>query len=132
MNENTQRIEILTVRDPDESTVVRMFIDGVEVEGYAEVSVDPGAGHMLSDWRASQAEILAGDYSEGFKTAALAAYEEEEGSEYVTPDEGIALFCYALVAGPFNYCDWRYEGPDDIEAAAAAYREHRTTHDRQA
>jgi hypothetical protein len=124
------RIEILTVRDPDSSTDVRMWVDGVETSPYVEESVDPGAGHQLGDWLGAQVDVLLADsYSEAFKTAALEAYEAFDGSSYIEGDLTDAeISCYhaegSFAENTRTYCDWTHP-VEDIHIAAAALRSHR-------
>lgn len=123
------RIEILTSRDPDNGTDVRIWIDGVEVRNFAEEQVDPGAGHMLSAWLGYQVSVMVNDqYSEGFRAAALGAYCGWDNNEYVEDDGGeIEMFC------PQVGCYW--SEPDeinDLDVAADTLRLHLATHDPQA
>ncbi len=77
-------VEILHEREPDGSCTVRVFVDGNET-GFAYVSVDPGAGHTVSDWdeaTAHQADPARG-YSESFRVAVTAAYAAGRKSKYV-------------------------------------------------
>lgn len=121
------RVEILTVRDPDSANAVWVFVDGQECDWYESEDVDPGAGHMRSEWLGRKAQVIADeDYSPEFKKAVLTAIDENEDSSYVEDDEGIDLSCWALIAGPTNFCTWRYEDDgDDVDAAAAALIAHR-------
>jgi hypothetical protein len=123
------KIEILTVRDPDNGTTVRMWIDGVEESPYVEEQVDPGAGHMLEDWLQGQVDLLLADsYSDGFRTAALEAHEAYESSEYITDEGEPEVSCYHA-EGSYEdntrvHCQWS-EPITDIYTAAAALRAHR-------
>lgn len=114
------KIEVLMIRDPDTSTEVRLWIDGVET-GFASESVDPGAGHEKFSWLGTQVSVLMrDDYSEGFKAAALGAYQSYDDSEYVTDcGGGIEAYC-PVCHQPVD------DDPDneDLEVAAATVRQH--------
>ncbi|MGW4527816.1 hypothetical protein [Amycolatopsis sp. NPDC004378] len=73
------RLEIVVDRDPDAGTEVAAFLDGVPHR--AEVTVvDPGAGHLLTDWRATgrhHAET-AGPHAAAHIRDRFAAYEDNE------------------------------------------------------
>jgi hypothetical protein len=81
------KVELLITWDSDGGGTLRMFVNGVETAGYAEEWVDPGRGHMLSEWRGHNREVEADeDYSPAFKEAVLAARDEAEKSSYVEDD----------------------------------------------
>jgi hypothetical protein len=79
------RIEIVSYRDPDNATELRVFCDGVETTAFEWCEADPGAGHTLSDWRDT-----ARDYAQQASPAAARVIREYwhsgEPSEYVTRD----------------------------------------------
>lgn len=81
------RLEVLVIRDPDGGTDVEVFIDG-EPWAYAEEVVDPGRGHVRSEWDEHTASVEAEeDYSPAFKAAVLAARAEASDSKYIEDDE---------------------------------------------
>lgn len=47
------QVEIVSYRDPDCSTELRLFLDGTETTRYRWWEADPGAGHTLHEWRDS-------------------------------------------------------------------------------
>ena len=77
------RIEVVSYRDPDNATELRVFCDGVETAAFEWCEADPGAGHTLSDWRDT-----ARDYARHASPAAARIIREYwhsgETSEYVT------------------------------------------------
>jgi hypothetical protein len=81
------RIEIVTLRDPDASTEVWLFIDGEQVS-FEENHIDAGAGYEWSDWVASRASDIA---SASDKVAALlyGMAVDPPGDEYIDdmPDD---------------------------------------------
>jgi hypothetical protein len=81
------KIEILAHRNPDGPGSLDVFIDGVKVDDYAEHWVDPGAGHMLSEWRETRAS-MAGDerLSPAYRAAVVQAMADVENSEYIVDD----------------------------------------------
>ena len=51
------------------------------------IDVDPGAGHLLSNWRAASDAIAANEaLSEGFRAAVCGAYEAEEDEPHIIND----------------------------------------------
>jgi hypothetical protein len=44
-------LQILSVRHPDDSTRIRVFVHGVEIHSFDEENVDPGAGYEAEDYR---------------------------------------------------------------------------------
>lgn len=45
------QVEIVSYRDPDCSTELRLYLDGTETTRYQWWEADPGAGHTLHEWR---------------------------------------------------------------------------------
>lgn len=80
-------IEILVERDPDSCDVVTVFVDGVRTDEYAEHVVDPGAGHLLSEWRESTEWVRTkSGYSPAYVEAIIKARDEAEDSSYIVTD----------------------------------------------
>lgn len=78
------RIEVLTVRDPDGATEVRVFVDGHEVE-YSGETIDAGAGHTRADWDEHTETVRAMEsYTPVFRDAVLDAREDPLGDEHIT------------------------------------------------
>lgn len=83
MTDSRLSAEVLHVRDPDSACNIRLWVNGVEVS-FDEVSVDPGAGWLRSDWDDYTATIeQPAEYSPGFKAAALEARNEWADNKYV-------------------------------------------------
>ena len=92
MNERGEpvKIEILHTRDPDASCEFGIWVDGKRIEWndpsielHIE-SVDPGAGHQMSDWREGTDWIRSHpEYTPEFRDAVVATREAYEDSEYV-------------------------------------------------
>lgn len=80
------RIEIVSYRDPDNETELRIFVDGQERTDFDWCEADPGAGHVLSEWRQTGAE-----YASSATPAAAERIREfwsaGEASEYVEGDK---------------------------------------------
>ena len=121
------KIEILTVRDPDSSTAVSMYIDGVEATRYEGVDVDPGAGHEIQDWLQSMVDIYLADYTPAFKAAALEAYSSYESNQFIMGDaEDAVITCHHSTGhypGTIKFCHWEHPW-DNLESAAAALVQH--------
>ena len=84
----TPQVEVLVERDPDGGTDVTVFLDGVQVTGWTEETVDPGRGHLRSEWDEHTASIEADeDYSPAFKAAVLSARADAAGSKYIEDDD---------------------------------------------
>lgn len=83
------KVEILVIRDPDSYTDIMVWIDGVQTTvGVTEESVDPGAGHLLSEWREStQAVRDRESYSPAFRDAVVAARVDYDHSQFIEDDE---------------------------------------------
>lgn len=82
-------LEVLDVRDPDASSEVTIFLDGVAVSprDYAQYNVDPGAGDVLSSWRAESRDVAADTTrSPAFRDAILSALAANESSEFIEDD----------------------------------------------
>lgn len=82
------KIEVLNVHHEDAAPVTEVWVDGVRAEaGVTVVDVDPGRGHVLSDWRAT-ANAIADDeaLSPGFRQSAADAYALAEDSEFISDD----------------------------------------------
>ncbi len=77
------RIELVTSRDPDSSSDFRIFVDGVEIDGYEIYSTDPGAGYLASDWFDSFNHDYEQASSEAVKQAVTAIYVDGYNSEYI-------------------------------------------------
>jgi hypothetical protein len=126
------RIELLTVRDPDSSTGVTLFIDGVEATRYEGVDVDPGAGHEIQDWLESMVDIYLANYSAPFKELALASYEAYRDNQFIMGDAEDAVISCHHAEGRYpdkvKFCHWQHPF-ESVESAAAALEEHtRTAH----
>lgn len=87
------KVEVLSVRHQDAATVTEVWVDGKHVTGadttgsVVIVDANPGEGHMLSDWRATAAEIGSDEsLSPAFRAAAAGAYESEEDNDQIMND----------------------------------------------
>ena len=86
------KIEILHVRDPDQSCVHTVFVDGVEVSygAFTMESVDAGAGGSRKEWN-EHTEFLRNENPEGhspaFLEATLEARAEDSESKYLDDDD---------------------------------------------
>lgn len=77
-------IEILHGRDPDSSCELTVFVDGVRVEEYALLDVDPGAGHERESWLERIESVRSDtDASKAFREAALRELEGALSSQYI-------------------------------------------------
>ncbi len=73
------RIQVLSVRHPDYSTVTRVFLDGKEIEDYEIDNIDPGAGYEAEDYRErldDAKEAAAGEDATDYDRAYLKALED--------------------------------------------------------
>lgn len=52
------RIDLIVSRDPDAADEVLLYLDGQLVTDYHLHYLDPGAGHLRSDWEQARAEDL--------------------------------------------------------------------------
>lgn len=77
------RIEIVSYRDPDSPTELRVFCDGVETTAFEWCEADPGAGHTLADWR-DTAHHYARQASPAAARVIRDYWHSGETSEYVT------------------------------------------------
>jgi len=83
----TPEVEVLVERDPDGGTDVTVFLDGVRVTAWTEETVDPGRGHLRSEWDEHTANVEADeDYSPAFKAAVVSARADAAGSKYIEDD----------------------------------------------
>lgn len=100
-------VEVLYVRDPDAGTDVRVWLDGQEIP-FREEGVDPGYGHLRSDWEMGTAAIRADEkLSPSFRDAVISARNAwatskhiEQDLEVEPPEEGTEATCgcgYPLV-----------------------------------
>jgi hypothetical protein len=80
------RLEVLVERDPDGGTDVTLFVDGVRTEYDGEV-VDPGYGHMRSEWDEHTKDVPTLGYSEAFTAAVLEARAQWSDSKYIEDDD---------------------------------------------
>ena len=78
-------IEVLHERDPDSECSVRVFVNGVETTSFM-VDVDPGRGHLLSDWRESKEYAVENAATEASAAAVAEAYDAGEENQYVEDD----------------------------------------------
>lgn len=76
------QVEIVSYRDPDCSTELRLFLDGAEITRYRWWEADPGAGHTLHEWRDS-ARHHAADASPAAADAIRQYWQAGERSAYV-------------------------------------------------
>lgn len=85
------RVEIMHYRDPDSACHFTVLLDGEPVDVQSRhvtiVSVDPGAGHYLSDWENARDEEIAEGvergYTDAFMSVIAQAYDQGAQSEYV-------------------------------------------------
>lgn len=77
------RIEIVSYRDPDNATELRVFCDGVETTAFEWCEADPGAGHTVADWRGAARSNVDGA-SPAAAEAIRTYWASGEGSQYVT------------------------------------------------
>lgn len=79
-------IEVLVVRDPDTWDDVTVFVDGQRVN-FTQQDVDPGAGHLLSDWD-KETDTVANEehYSPAFRAAVIAARQGYRTNQYIQED----------------------------------------------
>ena len=78
------RIEAVMYRDPDESTELTVFLDGVEVEVW-EWDFDPGAGHLRSDIEEMRGYMREDpDLSPAMRALCETYYARELDSPYTT------------------------------------------------
>lgn len=85
------KVEIVHTRDSDSACIVEVFVDGVQVEDFTLISVDPGVGHSCDDLVGSQLEALR-ELSTAAGVSARFAYElalENEDTEHPLGDNGI-------------------------------------------
>lgn len=75
-------IEVLHVRDSDAGCEVQVFVDGVRVEVTME-DVDPGRGHLRSEWneRLREAQALPGSAFRDAYVTALVETADDPGIE---------------------------------------------------
>lgn len=80
------RVEVLVECDPDSAGTVRVFIDGVEVQA-EDHWVDPGRGHMLSEWREYTRYLAtSGELTPAYRDAVVDARDQVEKSAYIEDD----------------------------------------------
>lgn len=80
------KIEVLVVRDPDGGTDLQLWVDGEPTDAWSVEVVDPGAGHMRSDWDQATSEVSDLGYSGAFEAAVIAARGEWADSGFVMDD----------------------------------------------
>lgn len=89
-NASAPKIEVLSVRHPDTATVTEVWLNGQHVtytDTVTVVDVDPGKGHVLSEWRASAQHVAADEsLSQAFRDAVTGAFEANEDSDHVMND----------------------------------------------
>lgn len=73
---------LIAVRDPDGGTDVRLYVDGVRVEGVDVEEVDAGRGYSAFDWRRRIADA-EGQPESDYRTDLLAALNDPPGSSYI-------------------------------------------------
>ena len=82
------RIEILHVRDSDGGCEHRVIVDGTPVDDVVVETVDPGRGHMLSDWDEYTDDVRkAKDYSPEFRAMVVAERVEARESKYIEEED---------------------------------------------
>ena len=78
------KIEILHHRDPDASCVLRVFVDGVEIQEYTVEDIDPGAGYEADEWDERIADVKdTPTYSPAFAAATLETLGDASDSPYI-------------------------------------------------
>lgn len=76
------RVEVVSYRDPDDGTDLRVFIDGTELDSIDWYEADPGTGHTLTEWRAA-ADDHAAIATPHAAAAIRAAWTSGENSDHV-------------------------------------------------
>lgn len=77
------RVEVVSYRDPEDGTDLRVFLDGTELDSFDWYEADPGAGHSLADWREAGLAYAA-EATPNAAEAIRAAWDSGEASEHVT------------------------------------------------
>lgn len=80
------RVEVAAYRDPDDLTVIEVFVNGIKVDAHTDV-VDPGRGYpyALTEWRSRASGIGWGAGSDAWKRAVIGWYIHAE-DDYTTND----------------------------------------------
>lgn len=81
----TPQVEVMHDRDPDGYCTIRVWVDGVEVDAYEE-SIDPGAGHMRSEWDEHTESVRTSGRTAEFVEAVAEARDAAASSPYVMED----------------------------------------------
>lgn len=81
-------VEILHSRDPDGGCNIDLWIDGQRVrEGVTVEDIDPGRGHLRSDWHERIADAEASsNYSPDFQAALVGELEANADSQFIDED----------------------------------------------
>jgi hypothetical protein len=96
-------IQILHYRDPDSDSVIRVFVDGVEVTDFSVEDIDPGRGYEQENYdeHVENAKTIPGTFGEAVLstlTDARPTYERWGTSPY--DDVARCLQCNAPVVDP--------------------------------
>lgn len=80
------KIDVLHVRDPDSACVLRVFVDGKEIDytetTYGEDSIDVGAGWDRDEWDERIADVEGLPPSQ-FRDALLEVLRDPPGAKYI-------------------------------------------------
>lgn len=108
--QRTPKVEILHERDPDEGCFHTVWVDGTKTDAWSEWNVDPGRGHVASEWvpaiediNASTpevAEAIRGAYVEAAENSPYVEWDLDEEGEHSIDDD-----CPSYVTGHRVFLD---------------------------